>query len=82
MGGTSIQIARWGYEFTAVENGTEVTESWEFLPGGEAVFDERFGAEAKAERDKRLQNARAGIPATLAALKSSAERPLADPSAS
>ena len=25
---------RWGYTFTAVDTGTQVTESWEFLPAG------------------------------------------------
>ena len=25
---------RWGYTFTAVDSGTQVTESWEFLPAG------------------------------------------------
>ena len=74
VGGTSISIVRWGYRFSPVENGTEVTESWEFLPGGEAVFRGRFGQKASAEKQIRFENAQAGIPATLAALKDSAAR--------
>jgi hypothetical protein len=50
-----------------------VTESWEFLPGGIAMFDERFGADAKAQVANRAELARTGIPATLAALKAIAE---------
>jgi Polyketide cyclase / dehydrase and lipid transport len=65
--------ARWGYTFTAVEGGTEVTESWDFLPGGVAAFEERYGADAGKQVTEREQAARAGIPATLAALKLAAE---------
>jgi hypothetical protein len=46
-----------------------VTESWEFLPGGAAMFEERFGADAQAQTATRAELARTGIPATLAALK-------------
>jgi hypothetical protein len=64
---------RWGYVFTPVEGGTEVTESWEFLPGGVAMFEERFGADAQAQIANRLQLAREGIPVTLAAIRNDAE---------
>jgi hypothetical protein len=66
---------RWGYTFTPVDNGTRVTESWEFLPGGAAMFEERFGADAQAQATTRAELARTGIPATLAALKRIAEAP-------
>jgi hypothetical protein len=66
-------FVRWGYTFAPVEDGTEVTESWEFLPAGIAMFEERFGADAKAEIDKRTEAAHSGIPATLAAIKRAAE---------
>lgn len=66
---------RWGYRFRAVDGGTEVTESWKFLPGGEAMFDERFGADAEAQIASRLELARTGIPETLAAIKRDAEAP-------
>ena len=66
---------RWGYTFTPVEGGTQVTESWEFLPAGIAGFEERYGADAQAQVANRAQAARTGIPATLAALKQAAESP-------
>lgn len=64
---------RWGYAFRSVDGGTELTESWEFLPGGEAMFQDRFGADAEAQIAERLALARTGIPATLAAIKIDAE---------
>jgi hypothetical protein len=70
VGGSWI---RWGYTFTPVEEGTEVTESWEFLPGGIARFEERFGDEAPAQIAERTEAAHQGIPATLAAIKRVAE---------
>ena len=66
-------IARWGYTFTPVDGGTEITESWEFLPGGLEMFKERFGDDAEAQVANRVEAARTGIPATLAALKRAAE---------
>ncbi len=67
---------RWGYRFEPADGGTKVTESWHFLPAGEAGFAERYGdpAETEAQIDKRFRAARDGIPATLAAIKSAAER--------
>ena len=65
--------ARWGYTFTRAGSGTELTESWEFLPDGIAGFRERYGDDADAEIAKRAEAARTGIPATLAALKKAAE---------
>ena len=47
--------ARWGYTLTPVEGGTRITESWEFLPGGAAMFDERFGADAPAQIANRAR---------------------------
>jgi hypothetical protein len=64
---------RWGYTFTPVDGGTQVTESWEFLPAGLARFEERYGADAQAEIADRTEAARAGIPVTLAAIKRAAE---------
>lgn len=62
-------FARWGYTFTPVDGGTEITESWEFLPAGIARFEERYGATAQTEIAQRIQAAQDGIPATLAAIK-------------
>jgi polyketide cyclase/dehydrase/lipid transport protein len=66
-------LVRWGYTFGPADGGTRVTESWEFLPDGIARFHERFGDDAPAEIAKRAELARTGIPATLAALKKTAE---------
>ncbi len=65
--------ARWGYTFAEADGGTIVTESWEFLPDGLAHFRERYGEGADAQIALREQAARTGIPATLAAIKASAE---------
>jgi hypothetical protein len=65
--------ARWGYTFAPVDGGTEVTESWEFLPDGQAFFEERFGDEAEATIAARSESARTGIVETLAAIKRAAE---------
>jgi hypothetical protein len=65
--------ARWGYTFTPVDGGTQVTESWEFLPEGITRFHDRYGTDAEAQIADRAEAARTGIPLTLAALKRSAE---------
>jgi hypothetical protein len=70
VGGT---WTRWGYTFTPGDQGTVVTESWEFLPGGVARFEERFGEDAAAQIADRFRSAREGIPETLATLKRVAE---------
>jgi len=64
---------RWGYTFAAVSGGTEVTESWEFLPLGIAGFRDRFGDHADPQIASRMQAAHTGIPITLAAIKKTAE---------
>ena len=63
----------WGYTLEPEGDGTRLTESWEFLPKGLAGFRERFGDQADAEIDKRRDAARDGIPATIAAIKRTAE---------
>ena len=67
------KLVRWGYTFAPVEGGTQVTESWEFLPDGIAMFQEWFGSDAESEIDNRSELARSGIPATLGAIKQAAE---------
>ncbi len=64
---------RWGYTFTAVDSGTQVTESWEFLPVGIAGFHDRYGNGAEAQIANRTEAAHRGIPVTLAAIKKAAE---------
>ena len=70
VGGSYV---RWGYTFTVIGEGTRVTESWEFLPGGIAMFKEKFGADAQTQISSRTKAAHDGIPVTLAALKRTAE---------
>lgn len=55
------------------DGGTLVTESWQFRPEGIAMFQERYGPDAQAQIDLRTAQARASIPATLAAIKRIAE---------
>jgi hypothetical protein len=64
---------RWGYTFEPADAATRVTESWRVLPDAVAFFKERFGDDADAQIENRYEMARAGIPATLAAIKRSAE---------
>lgn len=59
----------WTYRMQASGTGTELTESWEFTPEGQAYFVERFGDEAAAQVVERTAAAREGIPVTLAAIK-------------
>ena len=66
-------LVRWSYAFTPVDGGTQVTESWEFLPDGIARFQARFGEDAEAQIANRTEAAHRGIPITLAAIKESAE---------
>jgi len=66
-------LVRWSYTFAPVAAGTLLTEEWEFLAAGLAVFAERFGERAAAEIADRSEAARVGIPRTLAAIKRTAE---------
>ena len=65
---------RWGYELApGAGGGTELTETWEFLPEGLAMFRERYGDDVDAQIADRAAQAHAGIPATLAAIRRIAE---------
>ena len=66
-------FVRWGYTFTPADGGTELTESWNFLPKGIAGFHERYGDDAEAQIAERTSAAHRGIPLTLAAIKQAAE---------
>ena len=70
VGGSFV---RWGFTLGPAESGTTLTESWEFLPGGIAMFEEKFGDEASVQITDRTRQALAGIPMTLAAIKRIAE---------
>ena len=60
--------ARWAFTLAAVDGGTEVTESWHFLPAGLDRFVELYADDAPAQIEDRTRAAHAGIPATLAAI--------------
>jgi hypothetical protein len=64
---------RWGFLFIPCGEGTEVTETWEFLPAGIARFFESYGDDALAQIEERTDAAHQGIPATLATIKAIAE---------
>ncbi|MGH3374744.1 MAG: SRPBCC family protein [Actinoallomurus sp.] len=68
-------FARWAYSLTPISDGTRLTESWEFLPAGLTMFHEKYGPDAQAQIDTRMEQARTGIPITLAAIKKIAESP-------
>jgi hypothetical protein len=64
---------RWSYSFEPADGGTRVTESWQFLPAGEAGYLQRFGDEAEARLEMRKGQMREGIRATLDAIRAAAE---------
>ena len=66
-------FVRWGYTFTPADGGTELTETWNFLPRGIAGFHDRYGADAGTQIAERTSAAHRGIPLTLAAIKKTAE---------
>ncbi len=70
VGGSFV---RWGFTLTAAEAGTTLTESWAFLPGGIAMFEEKYGDQARDQIADRTRQALEGIPRTLAAVKRIAE---------
>lgn len=66
-------LVRWGFEITPTDAGTVLTETWEFLPGGIAYFQQTYGEDAQAQIADRTDQALLGIPRTLAAIKEIAE---------
>ena len=70
VGGSFV---RWGFTLAPAGTGTTLTESWEFLPGGIAMFEEKFGDDARAQIADRTRQALDSIPKTLAAIKRIAE---------
>jgi hypothetical protein len=70
VGGSFVH---WGYLLTPADAGTTLTETWEFLPGGIAMFEEKYGDAAYVQITDRTQQALDGIPKTLAAIKRIAE---------
>lgn len=72
VGGSFV---RWSFTFDADRHATKLTESWQFLPAGIAMFQGKYGDRAAAEIDARTRQAHDGIPRTLAAIKRIAETP-------
>ena len=72
------KFVRWGFTMAPADTGTTLTESWEFLPDGIAMFEEKFGDKASEQIADRTQQALDGIPVTLAAIKQIAESFAAD----
>ena len=67
-------IVRWSYLLEPAEGGTRLTETWELQPGAGDFFARKYGEQAEAVVAERTEAARTGIPATLAAIKTVAER--------
>lgn len=67
------RFVRWAFVLTPAETGTTLTETWEFLPDGIAMFEAKYGDQAPAQIADRTQQALDGIPKTLAAIKRIAE---------
>ena len=67
------RLVRWGFTLSPAQAGTTLTESWQFLPDGIEMFEERYGADADNQIADRTQMALHGIPKTLAAIKAIAE---------
>lgn len=72
VGGTFV---RWSYTMSPADGGTRLTESWEFLPEGIAMFEQRFSSDAPAQIADRAESARRTIPLTLAAIQRAAQAP-------
>ncbi|MCX6499683.1 MAG: SRPBCC family protein [Arthrobacter sp.] len=72
------KYVRWGFALSPADSGTVLSESWEFLPEGIAMFREKFGDKADAQIADRTQQALDGIPRTLSAIKRIAESSAAE----
>ena len=53
---------RWSYTFAPVDGGTELTETWNFLPRGIAGFHERYGDDAENQIEIRSNRGKPGHP--------------------
>ena len=67
------RLVRWSFSMEPVDEGTRLTESWEFLPDGIAFFHERYGDAAEEQIADRTRAAHEGIPQTLDAIRRIAE---------
>jgi uncharacterized membrane protein len=69
----SLTGTRWGFTLEPADEGTKLSESWDFPAKSVAFFEERFGDGAEAQIKDRLELARTGITVTLDAIKQTAE---------
>jgi len=67
------RLVRWAFTMEPVDDGTRLTESWEFLPAGIALFHERYGDAAGEQIADRTRAAHEGIPESLDAIRRIAE---------
>jgi carbon monoxide dehydrogenase subunit G len=66
--------SRWGYEVAPADGGTELSETWEILPGFVEHIETNYpDVDVAAIAAERKDFAKAGIDATLAALKAELE---------
>ncbi len=55
-------LVRWGYRLRPVPGGTRLTQTWDFLPAGLSLFQERYAAEAAAQVQNRTASALRTMP--------------------
>lgn len=67
------KYVRWAFTMEPADDGTRLTESWEFLPDGIALFHKLYGEAAEREIADRTRAAHDGIPESLAAIQRIAE---------
>ena len=67
-------FVRWSYMFESVDGGCRLTETWEPQPDLLAFYAQQYGEDqVQTVLDARTATAKAGIAATLAAIKPAAE---------
>lgn len=59
-------FVRWSFAMQPLDDGTRLTEAWDFLPAGLAFFERQYGDAAAAQIEDRTRAAHTGIPRTLA----------------
>ncbi len=68
-------FVRWSYDLQSADGGTDVSETWTFLPAGLQHFAEQYGDKAAEAIESRTQQAAEDIPQTLNAIKAILESP-------
>ncbi|MGB3828579.1 MAG: SRPBCC family protein [Ornithinimicrobium sp.] len=66
-------FVRWSYDLHPVDEGTELSESWTFLPAGLEHFAKQYGQESEDVIENRTRAAKDDMPRTLARIKQLAE---------